>query len=212
MTRLLYGYDPLCGWCYGFVPALRHLRHEMPDLPIDPVMGGLVTDDRIVRYAEIADYISGASARMMQISGVALSAAFFDRILGNPDVVASSILPCAAVLKVRETAPRHAADFAAALQVAHFHEGADLNDPATLTRAAAGVGVRLDPAPDDPRRVPPALATEFAATRAMGVTSYPTLILESDGRRIPLATAYEPDAMLRTVALARAEARREPAR
>ncbi|MBC8067876.1 MAG: hypothetical protein IAG13_06030, partial [Deltaproteobacteria bacterium] len=136
MIRLLYGYDPLCGWCYGFVPALRRLREAKPDVAIVPVMGGLVTGARIGRYADMGGYIRGASARMTAVTGVALSPAFFARIIGNPDIVASSIVPCAAVLQVRDVAPERAAEYASAIQIAHFGEGEDLNDPATHARVA----------------------------------------------------------------------------
>ncbi len=136
MTRLLYGYDPLCGWCYGFTPALRHLRQAFPDLEIRPVMGGLVTGARIGRYAAMEGYIRAASTRLKEITGMAVSPAFFERITGNPAIVASSVVPCAAVLQVRKAAPHRAAEFAAALQLAHFGAGEDLNDPGVHDRTA----------------------------------------------------------------------------
>jgi len=196
MIRLLYGYDPLCGWCYGFVPALRHLREQRPDVVIRPVMGGLVTGERIGRYADMGGYIRGASARMTAVTGMALSPAFFDRIIGNPDAVASSVVPCAAVLQVRAVAPERAADYASAIQIAHFGEGEDLNDPATHARVARGLGidVRFDlPAQ---QVEPKALTEEFAATRALGISSYPTVILERSGRRTTLPTTYDPETLV----------------
>jgi putative protein-disulfide isomerase len=195
MTRLLYGYDPLCGWCYGFSPVLRHLRRTRPDLPIVPVMGGLVTGARIGPYAEMEGYIRAASARMTQVTGMALSPAFFTRITGNPAVVASSIVPCAAVLQVRRHAPDRAADFAAAIQEAHFGAGEDLNDPAVHDRVASALGLRMTFALPEPRHLPPDLSAEFAATRALGIASYPTLMMETPGGRVTLPTVYDPAAL-----------------
>ena len=56
-ARLIYGFDPLCGWCFGFGPALRALREALPDLEIELRMGGLVTGGRIRPYIESAEYI-----------------------------------------------------------------------------------------------------------------------------------------------------------
>lgn len=196
MTRLLYGYDPLCGWCYGFVPALRHLRAHRPDVVVHPVMGGLVTGGRIGRYADMGDYIRGASARMTAVTGMALSDAFFDRIIGNPDVVSSSIVPCAAVLQVRAVAPERAAVYASAIQIAHFGQGEDLNDPATHTRIARGLGIDVVFDLPTPDVEPPELTEEFAETRALGITSYPTVILERAGRRVTLPTTYDPEELV----------------
>lgn len=199
MTTLLYGFDPLCGWCYGFVPALRNLRAEMPDLVIRPVMGGLVTGSRIGRYADLADYIRAASARMTQVTGMVLSPAFHERILGSNDVVASSVIPCAAILHVRQTAPDRAADFATALIMAHFAEGEDLNDRAVLQRVARQVGLTVDFPHAKPHDVPPDLAGEFSAARAMGIDSYPTLIIASKGKETRLPTSYDPDTVVNLV-------------
>lgn len=192
MIRLLYGYDPLCGWCYGFVPALRHLRAQRPDVMIHPVMGGLITGERIGRYADMGLYIRGASTRMTAVTGMALSPRFFDRIIGNPGVVASSIVPCAAVLQVRAVAPERAAEYASAIQIAHFGEGEDLNDPATHADVARGLGIDVTFDLPAPQVESPQVAEEFAATRALGISSYPTVILERAGQRVTLPTTYDP--------------------
>ncbi len=190
--QLLYGYDPLCGWCYGFGPALRHLRSNLPDLQVHPVMGGLVTGARIGRYADMGGYIRKAAARMKGTTGVAPSSAFFDLIIRNPEIVASSLVPCAAVLQVRNMAPDRAADFASAVQAAHFADGDDLNNPRVYDRIAKQLGLTIAFDLKDCWTVTPALAAEFEATREIGIQSYPTLILEKAGRLVPVSTAYEP--------------------
>ena len=71
-TELVYAFDPLCGWCYGFGGALRALRGARPDLRIALRMGGLVTGDRIGLYSAAAEYIRTASARLTAVTGAAL--------------------------------------------------------------------------------------------------------------------------------------------
>lgn len=202
MTRLIYGYDPLCGWCYGFVSALRQLRESLPDLAVRPVMGGLVTGARIGRYAEMGDYIRNASARMTGVTGMALSPAFFDKIIGNPNIMASSLVPCAAVLQVRDAAPHRAAEFASAVQVAHFGAGCDLNDAVLYDRIAQDLGIVLNFDLPGPRTPTPALTAEFADAHALGITRYPTLIVEKAGRFTPLPTSYDPVAVVAAVSAA----------
>ncbi|MBL4874576.1 MAG: hypothetical protein JKY41_14620 [Rhodobacteraceae bacterium] len=31
-SKLIYGHDPLCGWCYGLIPALRHFAAHHPEI------------------------------------------------------------------------------------------------------------------------------------------------------------------------------------
>jgi putative protein-disulfide isomerase len=61
---LIVGIDPLCGWCYGILPALRALNEAEPGLPMRAVMAGLVTGDRVGPYAQMEGYIRGASERL----------------------------------------------------------------------------------------------------------------------------------------------------
>ncbi len=190
---LLYGFDPLCGWCFGFIPAMEALAGARPDLRVRLVLGGLVTGERVRPYAEMAGYIANASGRMAGVTGQALQPAFFERILA-PDggVVASSIPPCAAILQVREQAPASAPAFAHAVQRAHFIEGEDLNRPALYPALAARLGLKVEfaiPAPDAP---PPALSAEFEAARALGVSSFPTILVRTGQEWEALPSIYDP--------------------
>ena len=78
MARLTYVYDPLCGWCFGFVPTLRQFEQANPDVQIDVIPGGLVTGDRVGPYGDMLDYITSAAPRMTETTGQALGAAFFE--------------------------------------------------------------------------------------------------------------------------------------
>lgn len=66
---LIYGYDPLCGWCYGAIPALRYLRGKRPALHIEVLLSGLVIGDRIRPYSEAVGYIRGASKDLERVTG-----------------------------------------------------------------------------------------------------------------------------------------------
>ena len=202
-TRIVYAFDPLCGWCHGFGPALDALRTALPDTPLDLRLGGLVTGARIGPYAAMGPYIRGASARMTAVTGVPLGAAFFDRIRGETGGIASSIPPCDVLLQARAVDPARVPDLARAIQDAHFHDGADLNDPSVHADLAARPGLDLRPDVPGPHDLRPALAAEFAATRALGVTSYPTILVMSDDRP-PRAVdlSYDPAEMAGRVAAA----------
>jgi putative protein-disulfide isomerase len=191
--KLIYAFDPLCGWCYGFIPAMRALIAAHPDLTVDLRMGGLITGERIRHYADMAGYIRGAHQQMTSVTGMALGEPFFDRILASPTIIASSLVPCAALLQVRTARPDKTLDFAHALQIAHFQEGEDLNDPLVYARIAAETGLDLAFDLPGPRDLTAALAAEFTATRRLGVRAYPTLLAQdSDGSVAELARDYDP--------------------
>jgi putative protein-disulfide isomerase len=196
--RLIYGFDPLCGWCFGFVPAMRAVERSFPDLPVTLAMPGLVTGPRVGPYAEMEGYIRSASQRLRDVTGRAPSEAFFD-LIRQPGVRGDSTPPIAAITQLASAAPEATLRFAHAVTEAHFETGADLNDHATYTRIATGMG--LD-APDfDPGDAPLAAAT-MAQGQAFGISSFPTLIMEAEGSHFAMPSLYDPDAVVSWVSRA----------
>jgi putative protein-disulfide isomerase len=199
---LIYGFDPLCGWCYGIVPAMRALRAARPGLSVRLVMSGLVTGSRVGPYAEMEGYIRGASDRLRQVTGRAPSEAFFD-LIRRPGVRGDSAPPSVAIAAAGAANPGREVDFAHAVIEAHFEAGADLNDPATYPPLCDRLGLSW-PAPD---LADPALAeAAWAEGRAMGLSSFPTLaVLSPAGGRV-LPSTYDPAALVAQVDAALAQA------
>lgn len=198
-TEVVYAFDPLCGWCYGFGSTLRTLREARPDLRIALRMGGLVIGDRVGPYAAAAEYIRTASARMTAVTGTAIGARFWQNIIGNADVVSSSIPPCDVLLHVRQHAPEQVLDLAEAIQIAHFGDGQDLNDAATYARLFEARGIDMDPDVPAPRELRTDLAQEFAQSRRMGVASYPSLLLRTEHGLSAIPVSYDPKTLIASV-------------
>lgn len=186
---LVYGFDPLCGWCYGFVPAMRALRAALPDLPVRLTLPGLVTGERVGPYAEMEGYIRGASQRLAAVTGRAPSEAFFDTIR-RPGVLGRSAPPCLVLAAARDRDADGALDLAHRVTEAHFEDGADLNHPATYPPLIEAAGLDM-PLPDLEADAAPLWEGE----RRFGIASFPSLIL--DGAVLP--TEYDPDRLVSLV-------------
>lgn len=190
--RVVYGFDPLCGWCFGLIPALETLVRTRPDIPIELRLGGLVTGAKVRPYAEMSNYIEAASQRLESVTGQSLSEAFLKGLLSRPDVIASSTPPSAAIMQVRARYPDRVLAFAHAVQTAHFRSGCDLNNPTTYTdildRLRLDMSIDLPP-PDDPGAM---LQREYDETRAMGISSFPTIMIATGPHLETLASRYDP--------------------
>ncbi|MGR3541342.1 MAG: hypothetical protein ACU0BS_07925 [Hasllibacter sp.] len=191
--ELIYGYDPICGWCYGAAPAVRAAAKVVP---VRIVMAGLVTGDRVGPAAAMEGYVRQAARRLRAVTGRAPSPAFFDWMRA-PGAVADSGPPAVAVDAVRRARPAAALAFAQAVTEAHYAEGMDPNDPAAyaplLARHAPGVAL--------PDLHDPALQeAAFAEGRAMGIASFPTFLLREGDRLRALPTLYDPAALAAAVA------------
>ena len=183
--RLIYGFDPLCGWCFGMAPAMRALVAARPDLDVRLTLPGLVTGSRVGPYAEMEAYIRQASRRLHNVTGRSPSEAFF-AMIRRPGVVGSSAQPCAVLGAARDRDPRAALKLAHLVCDAHFEDGADLGDPATYPPLIARAGLEM----------PVPAASEagafFEAERRFGIASFPTLAVEAGGEVQALPTEYDP--------------------
>lgn len=57
--KLIYVYDALCGWCYGFSPIIKQFykKHKNHFDSIQVVSGGMIRGERIGAIGEVAPYI-----------------------------------------------------------------------------------------------------------------------------------------------------------
>ncbi len=193
--RLLYGMDPLCGWCFGIGPAIRRVVTDHPEVEVVPVLAGLVDGARVGPYAAMVDYIRSASVRLAAVTGRAPSQAFFD-LIARPGVIGDSAPPTVAIAAVRSTRPERVLDAALAITEAHFAEGADLNRPETYERIFATLGQPVA-LPDLGDRG--LAAGEWAVGRALGLSTFPSLWFEVGNRRQAVPLDYDPGRLSATI-------------
>lgn len=192
--ELIYGFDPLCGWCFAFGPSYRAIRAAHPDLPVTMRYGGLVLGERVGPIAGHRDYLTRGLEQVRQTAGVAAGAAFLHGLLAAGTYVSDSEPPCRAIWTMEQLAPAGAADFAAALPDQHYIDGQPLDDVAALGALAARHGADRDAfaalwQSDEARQ---GVQRAFADTRAFGISSYPTLLYRRDDKLYMVAQGFAP--------------------
>lgn len=195
--ELIYGFDPLCGWCFAFGPSYRAIRAAHPDLPVRMRYGGLVLGERVGPIAGHRDYLLRGLEQVRRTAGVAAGPAFLDGLLAEGAYISDSEPPCRAIYVMEQLAPAAAAaDFAADLPDIHYVDGKPLDDVDVLAALAARHGA--DPAVfaelwlGDGARA--GVQQAFAAARAFGITSYPTVLYHKGDRLQPVAQGFAPPA------------------
>lgn len=91
--KLIYIYDALCGWCYGFAPAMRdfYQNHKNDFETIDVISGGMITGNRIGAIGEVAPYIKTAYKDVENRTGVKFGEKFLKDILEEGSAIFTSI-------------------------------------------------------------------------------------------------------------------------
>jgi len=193
--KVIYVYDALCGWCYGFSPVISklHERHQ-EELEFEVLSGGMVTGERIGPIGEVAGYISQAYKDVERAAGVTFGEGFLKGILAEGSAVFTSIPPAVALTVFKQHQPKKAVPFAARLQKAIYYNGIEPTNYDAYGKLAAEFGLDANAFVAQMKEEESLKMTraEFQRAGAMGVTGFPTLFLEQDGKYTVLARGYVP--------------------
>lgn len=195
--KLLYVGDPMCSWCYGFGKEMTALMAMHQGLELQIIVGGLRAGGTEVLDQAGKQFRLTHWARVEAASGLPFNR---EALMARENFVYDTEPVCRAVVAARRLAPQ--ADLLAvfrALQHAFYVDGRDTTDGRVLAEVvAAQLGVDVETVlrtwRDD---VTIALASaDFARARALGVRSFPALLLERDDGIVEISGGYAQAAQL----------------
>ncbi|MFU8812156.1 MAG: DsbA family protein [Balneolaceae bacterium] len=177
---LIYIYDPLCGWCFGFENSIHRLYERYSDeVDFRVYVGGLM-------FGEMAKPIAANRERVLD--GIKLIQQKSDAIFGEPyiqmvregDQVFDSTIPSRAQAVIDKIAPQLAVPFASELQKVFFMHGADLSDDDTYLPVLGQLSISRNRFFDllhDPWSQRKA-ETQIEWAKQAGVRLFPSLVLK----------------------------------
>ena len=186
--HVLYVADAYCGWCFGFGPGLKEFEAANGDrVDFRVISGGLFVGERVQPISQFT-HIPEANARIARLTGVRFGPAY-DAVLEQGSFVMDSAAAAAGLAALRSQNEGKGIEFFDQIQQAFYGEGRSLSEPETYARIATASGLDSD-------RTKHMLASgeaaklaqaDFAMARALGVTTYPTLLVinESHVHRLP---------------------------
>ena len=194
--KLIYVGDPMCSWCYGFGKELSALTARLPDLDLEIVVGGIRAGATDVLDATGKRFRLQHWQRVEALSGLPFNRQAF---MAREGFVYDTEPVCRAVVAARRIAGEEGLlKVFRALQNAFYVEGLDttdghvLSDVAVKALDAMGIAVSADEfyqtwaaaeTKDETQQ-------DFARARALGVASFPTVLLETQGRIVTIQSGY----------------------
>lgn len=189
--HVLYVYDPLCGWCFGFDPVLSDLAEKHPELRIEVIGGGMMTGQRVGPISQMADYILGAYKQLEQTTGVRVGEPYL-ALLRQGTYISNSEPPCRALAAYKLQRPDDGLRFAIALQDAMFVHGNDLNAPETYANLAESFGLdaKLFLVQMESPEAHAATQQGFAQSQSLGVQGFSSVFYFDRQLYHPIAHGY----------------------
>jgi putative protein-disulfide isomerase len=200
--RIIYVYDPMCGWCFGFGKVMGDFHNEFKDsFEFDVVSGGMVVGDREGPIGDFADYILGAYKKVEEYSGMKYGQPYLDQ-LKTKTLWSSSVKPSIALETFKSFNTKDVVEFSHAIQLAYFVDGKDLRDEEVYKKLIKPYGIneaefikKLNS--EDMRKQ---TSDWFQTTANWGVTGYPMVILLRKGKYYAIAKGFNDLATLKQTA------------
>lgn len=188
MGKLMYFADPMCSWCYGFAPEISKVKlHFQDKLEFHLVMGGLRPFGKET-MVHIAEFLRHHWDDVNQRSGQA----FRYEILKETDMVYDTEPPSRAVVVMQELKPLSAFAFFEDVQKAFYFENRNMGNLATYTNLAKKYNVKASVFGQSfqDEEIKQKTLERFTYARHLGVSVFPTTVLENNDRLHLLARGY----------------------
>lgn len=192
--KLIYVYDPLCGWCYGFTPVIQQLQQQYRGkIAFEILSGGMALAPDHRPASAMYNYIRDAHKRVEATTGIRFGQAFLEGYLHTSDIMDSE-KPSIALTVFRQYQPENAISFAHDMQVALNYEGKSLNSDDTYRELAGKyqlpVNEFLQKMQEDDNRY--ATSQEFRQVQQWGITGFPAAIFDNGHQLYLVARGYTP--------------------
>ena len=193
--KIIYVYDAICGWCFGFSPTVQRLKEVYSGkVEFEIISGGLKLGRGAGPIDVIAPYIKTSYQDVERATGVKFSDNFINGTLREGTMILNSLPPAIALSIIKERYPDKAFAFASLLHKMYYVDGIEPEDYDAYGGYAATIGYEKDEfntRMGDDKYIKKA-EMEFQYAKALGVNSYPTMIMEKNGKREILFNGFLP--------------------
>jgi len=200
-AKLLYFYDPLCGWCFGFSPVIKQLEKEFQEqIAFEAISGGMVLGDRVKPLSEMKDYLKEAMPRLEEMTGVKFGEPYLE-LLDEGSLMLDSELPCIAMTVFKSMTSKSNIEFASALQSTLYEKGINLNEIDNYKSLAEDFDLPWEvfkekiQAPEYKEKT----YQEFQMGQQMGINGFPSVVLSIGNQGYLIARGYRPESEMKAV-------------
>ncbi len=182
-SRILYFFDPLCGWCYGFSPVIEKLQNQFKeDLDFEVITGGMIVGARVGPIGVVASYIQEAYKQVESMTGVRFGAKFLNITLAEGTAIFDSEPPSRVLTILKQHNPARSVFHAGMIQKAIYHYGIQPTRPEDYLPYVKKEGLEAESFLSlmESSEIAKRTKDDFEYSGKLGISGYPTLVLQAD--------------------------------
>ncbi|QUX89941.1 DsbA family protein [Marinomonas sp. A3A] len=192
-ATLIYCYDPMCSWCWGFRPTWTKLQKALQDLvdadqlTIQPMLGGLAIDSDVAMSDEMKGKLEATWKNIQSTLGTEFNFDFWKTALPRR----STYPACRACYVARDIGLEE--EMYHAIQEAYYLNAKNPSDLDTLVECAEHIGMNADGFQKTMQHVKNKrlLEEEIEQARHLGLNSFPSLALLLGDKLTPIPLDYK---------------------
>lgn len=184
-SKIIYVFDPLCGWCYGFEPVMIDVQKNYSDkFDFDFVPGGMVTKSNAQPLNNMRAYLIKAIPNLESRTGITIDQAYYDNMLNNDTVVLDSEVPSQVFLLAKKNYIGNEVKLIQEIQDKLYKKGLHLSDLNNYN------DINFNKAKVSSPEATKLMNESFAKSRKLSVRGYPALLIEKNGKYELLSSGY----------------------
>lgn len=184
---LIYIGDPMCSWCYGFGNEIAAVIDDLgEEIQLEVVMGGL-RPYNTQTMTDLKEFLTEHWHEVNRASQQPFSYEILDT-----DLLYDTEPACRAVIVARELQPKSTMHFFHKVQNAFYHENKNPHLTATYADIAEQMGMdrNLFIKKFESEKYKKLIKEDFLRASQLGVRSFPTVLLVSDGNTKIVSAGY----------------------
>jgi putative protein-disulfide isomerase len=198
---LYYVHDPMCSWCWSFVPVLRHFLEKLPvEIRVKRLLGGLAPDSDVPMPVELRHTIEATWRRIQErVPGTVFNYDFWTQCAPRR----STYPACRAVIAARMQGGAFDEHMTRAIQLAYYTQARNPSDESTLVELSGELALDECAFIDALRSelVQRQLLAEIELSRQLHATGFPSVVLKKGAAVWPILIDYNDSApMLEMIA------------
>lgn len=179
--EILYAYEPLCGWCYGFSEELNKLISRLSSvINFKLINGGIFAGSKSLKMECISEHIKRNMGNVTERSGIEFGDKFMN-LLEDKDYDYDSKKASIAVAILREIYPKKTFEFASNIQKAFFYDGKDIQSDSFYVELLKAYPINLTKFLERLNNPIESLKIEyeFSNTQKLGFQGYPAMAIKT---------------------------------
>ena len=178
--KIIYVYDALCGWCFGFSPVMQAVYDEYyKEFDFEIISAGMMLREGAGRVSKVAPYIHKTYKRVEETTGIIFGLAFLKN-LEEGEIFFNSETPALALSACKRLRPDKAFEFAIHIQNSVYFDGKEPENMDLYRYLAVNYGI--DPDEFELTMRSPEIKEEthydFALAKQLQVRAYPAVFIQ----------------------------------